>query len=912
MGEDNKAKYDDKPMEKGGDDDCSSGPVEKRGCTDILFCLLFVAHWIGFVVVLGWSLSVGSAGAQRLVSFRDYKGAFCGIAKEDQWTSWIDMDDDTMNEDVEKMLFDRADQPKAMYTQNTTSMMMDIAESVVCSALGKTYWTTTKGMPTSDYEDRCGSATPSTDAAMTAAGNSAAVFTDPTEAIKKLTEGGGDSMMSQVGKYFTSTCVSDCGKVNTFSKLTQAEKIASSGARQYQFLPPPDVKWYYIMKMMWKDINDGSFPAALKTAMESFNFVALPESVCPDDPEMCVPFAGMEFAEPGGAGFCVFSVGADAADAMGSAASDAASNVMDSSAASEAEASFGTALGDIQIAAGTFALVAFLSFLVGIGFLILLRFTIGWIVWGAIIGVFLLLFVGGGVAVAASQQCKGESLSASAEGATSDAAASASSSSTETTTVSVVVDDMCGEDGDLEYAVASKDQRDMYMYGGYVLFALAGAYFILVICMLSRIQLAIAINKVAAQFVVQTKQVIFVPIVQVLIALAWWAIWLVTAIHLVGSWVEEFLKPELTDTMTYEVAYGIGSDDGVSSGTPGVCNDVWPTGGVWKDTTGSSMSFAQGDTTAIVSGALKSYEAGGDALMITTNKACVYDPVENPEPECFRCYLPRAFIATPQFAFAFFSLLWNNAFIIAVGQCTIAGAVSYWYFCPNTEKGQKPAIKPALRNCFRFHLGSLAFGSFILAVVQFIKWWMYYLQKQAEAAKNPLAVKLAKIAQYLIHCFERFLKFLNKNAYIQIALLGKNFCKSAWQAFCLILRNAARIGVLGGIGGLVGILGVCFITVFTAVVGYFMMELLHGPNAPEENQVSSPWICVIIFVFMGYVMAKLFMNVFAMAVDSVLQCFVADEELNSSGGGGGAQYTPELLKGFLKDPNKKGGCCKKG
>ena len=36
-------------------------------------------------------------------------------------------------------------------------------------------------------------------------------------------------------------------------------------------------------------------------------------------------------------------------------------------------------------------------------------------------------------------------------------------------------------------------------------------------------------------------------------------------------------------------------------------------------------------------------------------------------------------------------------------------------------------------------------------------------------------------------------RFLNKNAYIQIALLGKKFCYAAKDAFWLILRNGLRI-----------------------------------------------------------------------------------------------------------------------
>ena len=41
-------------------------------------------------------------------------------------------------------------------------------------------------------------------------------------------------------------------------------------------------------------------------------------------------------------------------------------------------------------------------------------------------------------------------------------------------------------------------------------------------------------------------------------------------------------------------------------------------------------------------------------------------------------------------------------------------------------------------------------------------------------------------------CLEKCLRFLNKNAYIGIAIYGKNFCKAAKDAFFLLLRNALR------------------------------------------------------------------------------------------------------------------------
>ena len=40
------------------------------------------------------------------------------------------------------------------------------------------------------------------------------------------------------------------------------------------------------------------------------------------------------------------------------------------------------------------------------------------------------------------------------------------------------------------------------------------------------------------------------------------------------------------------------------------------------------------------------------------------------------------------------------------------------------------------------------------------------------------------------------LQFLNKNAYIEIAVYGKNFCASAKNAFFLLMRNILRVAVL--------------------------------------------------------------------------------------------------------------------
>lgn len=46
------------------------------------------------------------------------------------------------------------------------------------------------------------------------------------------------------------------------------------------------------------------------------------------------------------------------------------------------------------------------------------------------------------------------------------------------------------------------------------------------------------------------------------------------------------------------------------------------------------------------------------------------------------------------------------------------------------------------------------------------------------------------------YSLERFLNFINKNAYIQTAIAGNSFCKAAADACLLLIRNCLRVGTL--------------------------------------------------------------------------------------------------------------------
>lgn len=879
-----------KPMEKGGENDCSQGPVQKRGCTDIICCGVFIAHWVLFFGLMIWAFTSGNPA--RLTAQRDFKGAYCGF--KGNFEPWNDVKDGRR--------YDMEGRKKLANTMNVHSMIEQYAGSIICPQVSLLQAAgNLPAITSSDYNAACGAS-----AAIAGASASVSQFSDPSQAASKLM-GGSPSPIEQIAKYFHNVCVTDCDKVSAFGlKSGTGGGLTANQYRLYRYHPPPSHRLYKVTEAMWNYYIDSG-----NTAMDSIlGFKALPEADCPEDPMYCVPYPGLEYNDV--ANYCIFKLGPDAAAAAGAAAG-AAGDAMKGGVAEAAGGDLGKTFGDLSIAWPTFVIMFFISLAVGFAFMVLLRFMVGIMVWGSIGVVFALLAGGGGyfysqtLCTTESQDVTGTNVATDTTTTTTVAPTNGTNSSrllmelddsssvlirqlsgntNTTTTTSTLTYEKCTE--------PDKSAREQSEFLAYVLFAFAGLYALIILCMASRIMLGVAVNKVAATFMYQTKSILFVPVAQIGVSAIYWLIWLIVALHVLSSVDSEgnaFVPVAPTGPFSQEKAEG-------TFFTPGECTANYPPGSSFYDEY-TAYTYVGGDPSA--------------KRLAVANTQCTYSAgTQEKDVPCYRCTLPRMEIATIQFAFTFFSLLWNNAFIIAVGQCTVAGAVGIWYFTPNDQKGSKPAVKPAFTNCFRYHPGSLAFGAFILAVVQFIKYCLRYLQKQAEQQKNYVLAKIAMALQCCIQCFERFIKFLNKNAYIQIALLGKNFCRSAWAAFCLILRNAARIGILGMIGGMVSMIGMVFITGFTTVIGYFILMAMYGDKdcTGEDCKVSSPILCVMMYVMMGYMIGKLFMTVFGLAVDTTLQCFCADEELNKDKGNFAANnYTPEELKGFLKDPNAKRGCC---
>ena len=247
------------------------------------------------------------------------------------------------------------------------------------------------------------------------------------------------------------------------------------------------------------------------------------------------------------------------------------------------------------------------------------------------------------------------------------------------------------------------------------------------------------------------------------------------------------------------------------------------------------------------------------------------------------------------FWFHIVMLFYITAIISAYSQFVYASSACIWYF--NFEKGTEnhPIAKSFYRG-FRYHFGSLVFGATIIAIIRFLMFFIEVIKKKLEKSVGKNQSKCFKCIfcciQCCLGCCNKIMEFINKHAYIQIALKGDSFCTAAFEGFGLIIRNLGRFSMLALIGGMFSLIGTLFITVGSCIIGYFLITRVHY----FSDELNSCVLPVVAFGIVGFVMGRVTMSIFSVSGDALIHSFLLDEELNK----GQPKAFPELQK-FMND-----------
>jgi len=216
------------------------------------------------------------------------------------------------------------------------------------------------------------------------------------------------------------------------------------------------------------------------------------------------------------------------------------------------------------------------------------------------------------------------------------------------------------------------------------------------------------------------------------------------------------------------------------------------------------------------------------------------------------------------------ALIWISEFIVACQQFIIGGTVATWYF--NRGKPPMGVICNMMCRLIFHHLGSVAFGSFIILCVKLPRYILMYIKAKYSNQESQLAKFCLKCCICCLWCLEKCLKFLNQNAYVIIAIEGKSFCPAAKKAFGIIVENVLRVLAINSVGTFVLFLGEIGVMAVCGAISVFWLK-----DMPGLHFYVLPVAFVCLFSFF---VAHCTLSIYQMVVDALLLCFCEDCKMN--------------------------------
>ncbi|CAE7245318.1 slc44a5 [Symbiodinium natans] len=267
----------------------------------------------------------------------------------------------------------------------------------------------------------------------------------------------------------------------------------------------------------------------------------------------------------------------------------------------------------------------------------------------------------------------------------------------------------------------------------------------------------------------------------------------------------------------------------------------------------------------------------------------------------------RHFQFTTQQKFALvayaFVAIWVECWLNALFQFIIAYAMAEYHLSPKDNEGSKVigggccALFDGFQVGVVQHGGSLAMGSFIVTIFWALQMLVAIMDaSNKEEGNNKLVECMLRCVQCCLDCFRQIVEFLNKNAYVDMAMKSKSFCASAREAVSVIAQLPVAMAVLNGATLVFTLFGALFSVLCCAAVTFFLTSTptFSAPDAPLF--VDQPVAVAVAAGFIGGAVSLCFMTVFDMASDALLYYYGLDWLY---GRGGDFSNAPDGIKDLM-------------
>jgi len=140
-----------------------------------------------------------------------------------------------------------------------------------------------------------------------------------------------------------------------------------------------------------------------------------------------------------------------------------------------------------------------------------------------------------------------------------------------------------------------------------------------------------------------------------------------------------------------------------------------------------------------------------------------------------------------------FGAVWANEIVTAMGSFAISHAVVMKHFIDKKMWNAPHQCLPLSRgyiNACMFHMGSIAFGAFVIGVLRIITAIMAYLSRQNDQKGGNVASKVACMACVCcLSCLTSLIELVNEMAYVEVVMNGRGYLSAAYHVAEVTLKN---------------------------------------------------------------------------------------------------------------------------
>ncbi|KAJ6593905.1 integral to plasma membrane protein [Mycena capillaripes] len=199
--------------------------------------------------------------------------------------------------------------------------------------------------------------------------------------------------------------------------------------------------------------------------------------------------------------------------------------------------------------------------------------------------------------------------------------------------------------------------------------------------------------------------------------------------------------------------------------------------------------------------------------------------------------------------FEVFSFLWTSQVIGNVSLATLAGGpYGCWYYFGPRGEGDMPKhpTLSALGRASTLSLGSIAFGSLIVTLLELLKMVLRAAQNSADADGHPVEACLACCAACFVGIIESLVEYFNRYAYIEIALYGKPYITAAKDTWRLLQDRGVSAIVNDSLVGMTLTWGGYAVGLLSSLFAYLYLRIT-SPAYNADGNYTAP---VLLFAFL--------------------------------------------------------------